>query len=257
MEETISLKEIFQTLRKRIWLIAVITFLAVAASAIGTYFLMTPQYEASTQILVNQADAKNATIYSNTNTVQTNVQLVSTYSDIINNPSVLNPVINKLHLELKPNQLKSMLSVGTSQNSQVFSLTAKTDSPSEAVRIVNQVALAFKSRVQKVMNVDNVSILSPATISASSAPVSPKPMINLAIGLVVGLMISIGLAFLLDYLDSSIKTEEDIEKYLELPVLGVVSEIKKHEAKNARSTSRTHSRTRAKGFEGGGHFEAK
>jgi capsular polysaccharide biosynthesis protein len=249
MEETISLKEIFQTLRKRLVMITTITLLAVMVSAFVTFFLMTPKYDASTQILVNQSNTNNNSLYQ-TNTVQTNVQLVNTYSVIINNPSVLNQVVKKLNLDLTTDQLKSMLTVSTEQNSQVFTLTAESTSPAESVRIVNGVAAAFQSQVKKVMNVDNVSALSPATISSSIDPVKPKSTINLAIAFVVGLMMSVGLAFLLEYLDNTIKDEDDIEQILHLPVLGVVSEIKgshNNSKSHSRSVSHTTGRHRVKG----------
>ncbi|WP_353949001.1 Wzz/FepE/Etk N-terminal domain-containing protein [Sporolactobacillus sp. Y61] len=252
MEETISLKEIFQTLRKRISLILIITLLAVTASAAVTYFIMTPKYDASTQILVNQANSNNNNLYQG-NAVQTNVQLVNTYSVIINNPAVLNQVIKKMNLDMTADELKDMLTVNTEQNSQAFTLTAETDSPSQSVKIVNNVATAFKSQVQKVMNVDNVSILAPATVGGSADPVKPKPMINLAVAFVVGLMVSVGLAFLLEYLDNTIKTEEDIEQVLGLPVLGAISEIKSHHEKTSRGThAAAHNHVR-----GGSRVEAK
>ncbi|MCI1857411.1 MAG: Wzz/FepE/Etk N-terminal domain-containing protein [Sporolactobacillus sp.] len=254
MEETISLKEIFQTLRKRISLIITITVLAVAAGAIVTFFVMTPKYDASTQILVNQSNENNANLYQ-TNAVQTNVQLVNTYSVIIKNPAVLNQAIKKQKLGLTADQLKEMLSVDTEQNSQAFTLTAETTSPSQSVKIVNAVATAFKSQVQKVMNVDNVSILSPAMLSESKAPVKPKPLINLAIAFVVGLMVSVGLAFLLDYLDNTIKTEEDIEQVLGLPVLGAVSQIKNHH--HEHGTTRAGAHTAQHHLRGGDRVEAK
>jgi Capsular polysaccharide biosynthesis protein len=253
MEETISLKEIFQTLRKRISLILSITLLAVAVSAVLTYFVMTPKFDASTQILVNQSNTNTNNLYQ-ANAVQTNVQLVNTYSVIINNPSILNQVINKLHLSMTSDQLKGMLTVNTEQNSQAFTLTAETKSPKQSVAIVNNVATAFKSQVQKVMNVDNVSILSPATYAESSSPVSPKPTMNLAIAFIVGLMISIGLAFLLEYLDNTIKTEEDIEQVLGLPVLGAISQIKDHHEKNSRSGAHSAQHHRMRG---GDRVEAK
>jgi capsular polysaccharide biosynthesis protein len=187
------------------------------------------------------------------NAVQTNVQLVNTYSVIINNPTVLNQVIKKLHLNMTSDQLKDMLTVNTEQNSQAFTLTAETDSPKLSVAIVNNVASAFKSQVQRVMNVDNVSILSPATYAESSTPVKPKPLINLAIAFVVGLMVSIGLAFLLDYLDNTIKTEDDIDQILGLPVLGSISQIKDHHSNNSRSGAHSvHRHVR-----GGSRVEAK
>lgn len=256
MEETISLKEIFATLKKHLILIVTITLLAVTVSAGVTFFLMTPKYDASTQILVNQSNTNNNTLYQG-NVVQTNVQLVNTYSVIIQNPTVLNQVIKKLNLDYSANALKGMLTVNTEQNSQVFTLTVETESPAQSVRIVNGVAAAFKSQVQKVMNVDNVSILSPANVASSSSPVKPKTTINLAIAFVVGLMVSIGLAFLLEYLDNTIKTEEDIEKILDLPVLGVISEIKNsREPSNARSKSTAHTAGRHQ-LRGAGHVETK
>jgi capsular polysaccharide biosynthesis protein len=258
MEETISLKDIFQTLRKRLVMIMTITLLAVMASAVVTFFLMTPKYDASTQILVNQSNANNTSLYQ-TNSVQTNVQLVNTYSVIINNPSVLNQVIKKLNLDMTTDELKDMLTVSTEQNSQVFTLTAETTSPSQSVRIVNGVAAAFRAQVQKVMNVDNVSILSPANVASSLDPVKPKATINLAIAFVVGLMVSVGLAFLLEYLDNTIKNEDDIEQILNLPVLGVVSEIKSSHSdnnnkKHSRSSAHAGGRHRTRGA---GSVEAK
>ena len=94
MEETISLKELFQTLKKRIGLIVVITALAVIVSGIVSFFMITPIYQASTQLLVNQAKSEQ-TEY-NTNTVQTNLQLINTYNVIIKSPAILDKVADQL-----------------------------------------------------------------------------------------------------------------------------------------------------------------
>ena len=80
------------------------------------------------------------------------------------------------------------------------------------------------------MNVDNVSILSKADFEGTPSPVNPNPVLNMAIAFVVGLMVGVGLAFLLEYLDNTIKTEEDIEKVLGVPVLGTIAVIEDKEA---------------------------
>ena len=72
------------------------------------------------------------------------------------------------------------------------------------------------------MNVDNVAILAEATISDNPTPIKPQPILNMLIGLVVGLMVGVGLAFLLEYMDNTIKTEQDIENLFNVPVLGVI-----------------------------------
>lgn len=224
MKEAISLKDIFRTLRKQLLLIVAITILAGAAGALVTHYLVKPKYDASTRILVNQSNANQSTLY-NSNALQTNVQLVNTYSVIIDDPAVLNQVIQNLNLNMTVGQLQGLLTVDTVQNSQIFSLTAETDNPALSVRIVNGVAGVFKTQVQKVMKVDNVNVLSPAELAASSIPVQPRPLMNVAISLALGLIASVGLAFLLDYLDNTIKTEEDVEQKLGFPVIGTVSHI--------------------------------
>jgi len=73
------------------------------------------------------------------------------------------------------------------------------------------------------MNIDNVNILSKAKVEENPAPIKPKPLLNMALALVVGLMLGIGIAFLLEYLDNTIKSEQDIERLLQVPVLGAVA----------------------------------
>jgi len=74
------------------------------------------------------------------------------------------------------------------------------------------------------MDVQNVQIVDKASTPANPSPVKPNKKLNLAIALVLGLLVSVGLAFLLEYLDTRIKTEEDVQRYLELPVLGSIAE---------------------------------
>ena len=75
------------------------------------------------------------------------------------------------------------------------------------------------------MSVDNVTVLSKAELSEELSPIKPRPMLNVAIAFVVGLMAAVGLAFLLEYLDNTVKKEEDVESLLGLPVLGIVARM--------------------------------
>ncbi|WP_100486937.1 YveK family protein [Sporolactobacillus pectinivorans] len=256
MEEALNLKELFFVLRKKLLLIIGITLLSGAVGALFTHYFINPQYNATTQILVNQLNSGQSTLYT-TNAVQTNTELVNTYSVIIDDPSVLNQVIQNLNLNMTAGQLAGLLTVSPVQNSQVFSLTAKTGSPEQSVRIVNNVAQVFRMQVKNVMKVDNVSILSPATQASSSAKVAPNLKMNTAIALALGLMLSVGLAFLLDYLDDSIRTQKDVRRKLGLPVLGVISHMGRRQQQMERinSFSATPSHHHVNG--GAEHAEAK
>lgn len=220
MEETISLKELFETLRKRLSLILVLTFTAALVSAIVSFFLITPVYQVSTQILVNRSTVGEN---FNTNEVQTNIQLINTYSGIITSPRILDIVSDEMDGKYTTADLKNKVTVQSQDNSQILTVVVEDPDPKEAVAIANKVGNVFQKEVKKIMNVDNVNILTPAEVTDTISPVKPKPLLNIAIALVVGLMAGVGLAFLLEYLDNTLKTEQDVEKYLDLPVLGVIT----------------------------------
>ncbi|MFE4121336.1 YveK family protein [Priestia sp. YIM B13486] len=226
MEETISLRDLFQVLRKRLWLIALIAIIAATISAVISFFVLTPVYQTSTQILVNQAKSEQQ-LY-NAGAVQTNVQLISTYNDIIKSPAILDTVIEELKLDGSAKSLSGQIQVTSAENSQVALITVQDTNAKRATEIANTTASVFQQKVPKIMNmnIDNVSILSKADLAASKSPVKPQPVLNIAIALVVGLMVGIGLSFLLEYLDNTVKTEQDIENILELPVMGVITNIK-------------------------------
>lgn len=97
------------------------------------------------------------------------------------------------------------------------------------------------------MNVDNVNILSTAEVKENPSPVKPQPVLNMAIAFVVGLMTGVGLAFLLEYLDNTIKTEQDIERVLQLPVLGAISEMDDDASKSTQVTA-TKQRVRGESY---------
>jgi len=224
MEETISMRELFAVLRKRLWLIVLITIIVATVSAVISFFVLTPMYESKTQILVNQA--KNDQQLYNPQTVQTNVQLINTYNDIITSPAILDKVIKELKLEGSAASLSGQIQVTSAQDSQVAQIVVQDTSAKRAADIANTTASVFQKEVPKLMNVDNVSVLSKATLGENPSPVKPQPLLNVAIAIVVGLMVGIGLSFLLEYLDNTLKTEQDIENILELPVMGVVTTIK-------------------------------
>lgn len=214
-------------------LIVAITVLATFVSGVVSYFFLTPIYEASTQILVNQAKSEQQ-LY-NYNEIQTNLQLINTYSVIIKSPTILEKVKEELNLDRSVDELNEQIQVSSEKDSQVFSVIVEDPDPAMAAKIANKTADVFKSEIVKIMNIDNVSILSKAEVKENQAPVKPKPLLNMAIAFVVGLMTGVGLAFLLEYLDNTLKTEADIEKHLGLPVLGSVSVISSQKTKKAKT----------------------
>ncbi|WP_369901748.1 YveK family protein [Bacillus manliponensis] len=243
MEETISLKELFQILRKRLAMIVAITFGAAIVSAIISFFFMTPIYQSSTQILVNQKKQDGAAFQYNE--VQTNIQLANTYKVIMTSPVIMEQVKAKLNLDITTPTLTEKINVVNEKDSQVISITAQDENPKVARDIANTAAEVFQAEIANIMSVDNVTVLSKAEVGEKQSPVKPNPTLNIAIAFVVGLMASVGISFLLEYLDNTVKKEEDIEALLGLPVLGVVARMDEEEGAKGRkvSTSRVGGQT--------------
>jgi capsular polysaccharide biosynthesis protein len=223
MEETISLQELFKTLKKRMGLIALITIIAITISGVVSFWILTPIYQTSTQILVTQTKQEQSQF--NTQDIQANLQLINTYNQIIKSPAILAIVKEELDLERSVSALNNQVTVDSAQNSQVVNISVQDENPKMAVDLANKIATVFQSEIKILMNVDNVNILTPAELGPNPSPVKPDPMLNMAIAAVIGLMLGVGIAFLLEYLDTTMKTEQDIEDLLELPILGLISPI--------------------------------
>ncbi len=232
MEETISLKEIFNVFKKRLLLITAITVGAAVLAAIISYFILTPTYEADSQFIVNQSQQQDLA-QPNVNDIRANVEIINTYNVIIASPAILGDVIEELDLPYSVSQLSKNINVANAQDSQVVTVTATDENPATAVNIANTTVNVFQDKVQDFMNVDNVKILTEAELSANPSPVAPNPLLNIAIAIVLGVMLGVGLAFLLEYLDNSITTEDDIDKHLQLPLLGVISLISEEDVRGS------------------------
>lgn len=221
-ETTIELRELFAIVKKRIWMIILIPLIAAIISGAISYCALTPIYEASTQILVNKSDNQEMMAPSY-NDIQYNLRLIDTYKVILTSPRILEVAIEQMNLDLSPGQLSDKIRVSAVQDSQVMAITVEDPDPSMAVAIANGVAFTFQQQIPAIMNVDNAQILAQAKLSENPKPIKPNPPLNIAIAFVVGLMAAVGFAFLLEYLDNTIKTEQDVENILELSTLGIIA----------------------------------
>jgi capsular polysaccharide biosynthesis protein len=223
MGEITRLEDLLKIFKRRIWLIALLTVGAGLVSGLVSYFYLKPVYEASTQILVNQKNSDQNSY--NQNQVQTNVQLINTYNVIIKSPVILDRVVKDLNLGLTADQLNQKITVASATNSQVINLLVQDKNPDQAAQIANTIAAVFQTEIPKIMNVDNVSILAKAAALPHQSPVKPKKTLNIVIGLVVGLLAGAAITLLIEYFDSTLKTEQEIKQLLDLPVLGVIGAI--------------------------------
>ncbi|HCR3780274.1 TPA: tyrosine protein kinase [Enterococcus faecium] len=224
MEETISLKEIFETLRKHLVIIIISMFAGLAISGIVTFFILTPKYSSQAQLIVTLPQSDTA----NVNDVNMNLQMINTYKDMIVSDLVLNEVKDRLETEdnvkMTAEQIKDAISVNQAENSQMFSIQAISTNAVAAQQIANTTSQVFQENAKDVMNVDKISIISSGAV-ANTTPVSPNNKLNLMTGLMLGMMVGVGLAFLLELLDRTVKDEKYVTDTLGFPILGTVPEM--------------------------------
>ena len=235
MEETISLNEIFDVLKKRIKLIIASTVVIALLVALISLFVLTPMYQASSQFIVNEKTEDPINLVD-TGAIKSNVDLINTYNVIITSPAILDDVIDKLSLEYSPGALANKINVSSEQNSQVVTVTVTDENQKQASDIANGVVSTFEKEIPDIMNVDNVSVLTVAEVVTDPNPVSPNVELNIAIGIILGLMIGVGIAFLIDYLDTTVKTEKDIEKHIDIPIIGSISTVERVDLREEKST---------------------
>lgn len=217
MEQELDLQQLWQVLIKRWKLIILLPLLAALASLMVSLLIITPQYSASTTLMVMRPTDTAQIMYQD---IQVSRQLVETYREIARSRRVLMVAIANDALPFGVGELRNKVDVVALRNTEILTVTATDADPQMAAKIANGVTTAFMEEIVELVKVDYVSLVDPAT--EPSSPISPRVPMNVAVALVVGLMAAVGLVFLIEYLDRSIKEPEQITQLLGLPVLGVI-----------------------------------
>lgn len=208
----INLREIFNVLKKRFWIIAVFSLLTVGIGIIYNTYYNTLLYQSSARIIVG-ADT----------------ELMKTLHVIITDPMILDKVIEEVELEKSSKELSEQISVESISGSQVVSINVVDRSPKIAAEIANSTTKVFKEEVPRILGFNDIKLLSKANIYPY--PINENKIRNIVLALVVGLVLGIGLVFLLDSFDDTLRSDVEIEEILGIPVIGRVSKINKKSIK--------------------------
>lgn len=260
MDNVIEIRKIIQLLFRHIVLI-IASMLICAAAGFGiARFLVTPQYSASMQILINQQKKDGADSDTTYAAQQTDAQLVSTYEDLITNQLILrevsrnlahpikvvkkaqaseytqvegqrqlvkaaSPAITKVtgtSYNISPEKLKQSITVNHEENSQMFTIDVVTNGDNKSVRAASELGKVFKKDVKKIMNVDNVTIVANPI---NSVQTSPNTQMFIIAGAVTGILLSVGYLFTRELLDTTVKDDQYLVESLKLTNLGHIDRI--------------------------------
>lgn len=257
-ENTIDLTQLLRLCRRHIWaLILWSVGLALVGWGIAN-FIISPKYTSSAQILVNQKANKNDpnAAYA---TQQANMQLVTTYKDIVTSHVILKDASDRLanpvrvvkkaqpakyrttedgrrvlvkkaqpavierdgkSYSVTASQLAKSVSVATQQQSQVFAISAKANTPEKAKAEANAVAKAFRDQIPDIMNINNVTIVAPATDGVQS---SPNVKLFTLAGFVIGLVLTFAVILIREMTNTTVRDDNYLIQELSLIDLGHVA----------------------------------
>lgn len=213
----IDLLELFQILLGKCWLIlGAGIFMALVCFGISR-FILAPIYESTTKIyILNKTDTASVTY----NDMQMGTQLTKDYAQLINSRYVLEEVIRELSLERDYDEMLDVVEVDTPTDTRIVSITVKDKDPEMAMNIANSIREIAGEHIQNVMDIEAVNVVETANMPTEKA--SPNCLMWTLIGGILGVFVTSLVIWLKYLMDDTIKSSEDIEKYLGLSTLALI-----------------------------------
>ena len=245
-EMEIDLLELLMVMKKHLSAILLAGIVGLVIMFAYTSFLVTPLYSASSMMYV-MPDNSNSMNSSTLSDMQVGQQLTSDYSSMIKSRSFMEDVIKKLNLTIDYQQLLGKVEVTNPTSSRILQVTVNDPNPQTAADIANEMASVAETKLKEITGMQAIKIYEEAAVP--DRPSSPSLKKNCALGLLAGLVLAMAVITILYLLDDTIKTEDDIEKYLGMTTLAVLpyngrkqqrqaQKHKKQRAKQERQTSR-------------------
>lgn len=215
-EIEIDLKELILVLWRKAWVIILATILCGGLAFGYTELCVTPQYESTSVIYILSSSTSMTSITD----LQLSSELTADYTFLSTSRPVVEEVIENLSLDYTYDELVKMVSVTNPSDSHLIQITVTSPDNQEAMNIANEMADVVSDRVATVMATDTPTNAERAV--AAEEPSSPSVVKNIAIGLLLGMVLACGVIVVIYVLDDTIKTEEDVVKYLGKSVLATL-----------------------------------
>lgn len=225
MEEEISLIEIGQVLIKRWKLLIFLPILAAALVYVYSAYTFTPEYVSSSTIIVMPFTEEIEDGGVVRHDVASTRQMVESCKELTLSHDSMQRIIGEMNLPYSAQALRSKVEINVS--SDVTAVQATDSDPEQAYEIANHLTGVLMEYITDTARLENVQILNPASVPNN--PVNEGINLNVAVAFVLALMISVALAFLFEHLDNTIKTADDVQKYLGVQVLGVIPEFEEED----------------------------
>ena len=215
--EEIDLKELFSYFWNKKLIIIILTVLALGGGIFYSMKIQKPMYKSYTTILLTKEES-NTTITSND--ISLNRNLVDTYREIIKSRNVLGKVITNLNLDCTIDELMRKVTVENINDTEIIKISVVDYQEWNSMKIADEIAKVFNTEVVKLYNIQNIGIIDTAELPTK--PYNINHVKTAALTGAVGLVVGLGIVFVLFYFDTTIKSSDEVERKLGLPVIGTI-----------------------------------
>ena len=229
-EIEIDLREIFSVLLHYAWAIILSAVIVGVAAFAVSKFVITPTYESTTRIVIlAKSSGETSITYSD---MQLGTQLTKDYAELITSRHVVDQVIEKFQLDTTYDKYVKKIDVVTPSDTRIIDITMTDEDPELAKQMVDELRSIAAKRIEEVMDVDAVNLVDEGYVATE--PSDPSVMKWTAIGILLGGFMAAGVVLLRYLLDDTIKSSEDIEKYLKLSTLALIPIAVEEETKGTK-----------------------
>lgn len=235
-EIEIDLREIFSLLISKIGIIILSGLILALVAIVGTKLFITPQYQSITKMYV--LTKQNNDTLTNSD-LQTSTLLTKDYAELIKSRTVTEAVIAKLGLDMNHEELIGKMTVETTTDTRIVTIKIVDEDPYMARDIANAIRDTAAEHIQNVMNSEAVNVVDEANIPDKKF--SPSTMKNGMIAGLLGCFLAVAIILIGHISNDTIKTSEDVERYLGLSTLGTIP-LNKDDVKSKKKKIKNYKR---------------
>lgn len=218
--EEINLKELYDYFKERLVLILTIVLVVVVLGSAYSIFFKTPLYQSTSKVLLGSSNGTYTT-----NDVTLNANLVKTYSEVAKSDLVVSQVINQTGVDRSTSSIASNITLAAVSESLMIQISVADKDPETAKKITDSLVEVFIKEAKDKMKQQNFTIIDEAT--TPSKPYNVNLTKDVVIYLLVGVVVALATVFVIFYFDTTVKSSDDVEEKIGLPILGVVPKVKK------------------------------
>ncbi len=220
-EQAIDLRKLIMAVVHRLWAVILAAIIGASAAFFATSYFITPKYRASALFYVNGNTLSVGSV--TLGDISLAKSLVDSYIVILKSRESLNAVIDYAELDYTYSELNSMVTASAVNETEIFQVSVTSSDPQEAEKIANAVAYILPKRISGIIEGTEAKIVDYAV--APSAPFSPNYSKNTIFGFLAGALLAAAVIVVIELLDVTVRSEEDIEGVTTLPILAVVPDM--------------------------------